>query len=128
MEQNSNSHPSRFTSLRTTAPTPTTWTAVFQELTNGTHAHATLLYRETDLALHHAERMEDQPKTRELKERKSRIKQSQPAIVVSVTLEGGRTLSNVTGYTGFILVDIDNIPVEHFEGTLLRVREDPHSS
>ena len=127
MEQNSNSHPSRFTSLRTTAPAPTTWTAVFQELTNGTHAHATLLYRETDLALHHAERMEDQPKTRELKERKSRIKQSQPAIVVSVTLEGGRTLSNVTGYTGFILVDIDNIPAEHFEGTLLRVREDPHS-
>ena len=123
----SNCDPSRFASLRATTPTPTTWTAIFQELTNGMHARETLLYRETDLALHQAERMGDQPEIRELKERKIRIKQGQPAIIASVTLKGGRTTANVTGYTGFILVDIDGIPAERFAQALQLVRDDPHS-
>lgn len=118
--------PSRFSSLRSTTPVPTPWEAIVRELTDGTHAQATLLYRETDLALRLTEQTGDETRILPLKEKKSRIKQQQPAIVASVSLEGGRTTKHVTGYSGLVMVDIDGIPSEEFARALQAVREDPY--
>ena len=118
--------PTRFVSLRAKTPSPITWENVVEELRGDQHLKVTQCYRETLLALQEAERSNDESAIQRLKAQKILLKQNQPAIIASVTLEGGRATENITGYTGFILVDIDGIPDERFDYVLLKVREDPY--
>ena len=118
--------PTRFVSLRAKTPSPITWENVVEELRGDQHLKVTQCYRETLLTLQEAERSNDESAIQRLKAQKILLKQNQPAIIASVTLEGGRATANITGYTGFILVDIDGIPDERFDYVLLKVREDPY--
>lgn len=127
MNEMSSFKPSRFVSLRATTPEPASWEAIVSELTGDTHASATRSFREICRALTEAERNGDKPRAELLKERKSRIKQGQPAIIASVSLKGGRTVSHVTGYSGFVMVDIDGIEPGRFATVLSLVRDDPHT-
>ncbi|WP_456088238.1 VapE domain-containing protein [Parabacteroides sp.] len=111
--------PSRFVSLRATAPSPCTWEEIVQELTGERHAAATALFR--TLAAGKGQDAETS------KRQQSRIKQNQPAFVPSVLLEGGRSSKHIKGYPGSIMVDIDDIPEEIFDKVLEQVRADPHS-
>ncbi|WP_302314432.1 BT4734/BF3469 family protein, partial [uncultured Parabacteroides sp.] len=120
MEKTENTfRPARFTSLHSTTPQPTTWEEVVHELTDGRHAATTALYR----SLLPAKGQESE----EQKRRLGRLKQERPAFVPSVSLAEGRTQAHITGYSGFVMVDIDGIPAEAFAATLAKVREDPHS-
>ncbi|WP_287621592.1 VapE domain-containing protein [Parabacteroides sp.] len=119
--------PARFLSLRATQPQAVAWESIVRELTDGTHAEATRLFRQTSSLLAEAERKGDEPQMNLLKERKSRVKQGQPAIIASVSLQGGRTLSHVIGYSGFVMVDIDGIPSGLLAHTLGLVKADPHT-
>lgn len=119
MEKTENTfRPARFTSLHSTTPQPTTWEEVVHELTDGRHAATTALYR----SLLPAKGQESE----EQKRRLGRLKQERPAFVPSVSLAEGRTQAHITGYSGFVMVDIDGIPAEAFAATLAKVREDPH--
>lgn len=119
--------PSRFVSLRATSPIPTDWESILQELRGDDHLQTTRSYRETLLAIQQAEQAGDTALADRLKERKDRLKQGQPAIVVSVSLQGGRGVKHITGYSGFILVDIDKVPDGRFNEALRLVRADPYT-
>jgi len=111
--------PARFLSLRATAPSSCTWEEIVQELTDDRHAAATGLFR--SLATGEGQDSET------LKRHQSQIKQNQPAFVPSVILAGGRSIKHIKGYSGFIMVDIDDIPDDLFAETFAKVRADPHS-
>lgn len=119
--------PSRFASLRATAPESVTWEALVEELTGPAHAERTRLYRHTLRLLDEAERAGDERQAQTLKARKMRLKQECPAFVASVSLRGGRGQEQVTGYSGFVMVDIDGIPAERFGEALRRVKEEPRT-
>ncbi len=119
--------PTRFLSLRATQPQPTTWEDIVSELTDGTHAEVTSLFRQTASLLAEAEQVGDESKINSLKDRKARIKQGRPAIIASVSLQGGRTEAHVTGYSGFVMVDIDGITPRRLTDTLALVKGVPHT-
>lgn len=120
-------HPSRFASLRATTPVSTSWEAIIDELKGTRHETQTRLYRQTIARLQQAEQDGDEQLLQKLKVEKERIKQYQPAFVASTSLVGGRSTAHVTGYSGFIMVDIDGIPSGQFAETLNRVKGDPHT-
>lgn len=119
--------PSRFKSLRDTQPEPTTWKALYEEITNGTHATATAHYRKHLATLSAAETAVDPARMRQWKLIKTNLKSAQPAFVPSVILEDGRTTAHIKGFTGFIMVDLDGIPAEQLGKILARVKADTHS-
>ena len=119
--------PSRFASLRATAPVSTPWETIIDELTGPNHEAQTKLYRQKIARLHQAEQDNDNLLLQKLKAEKEQIKQNQPAFVASVSLAGGRTSAHITGYSGFIMVDIDGIPPGQFTETLVRIKADPHT-
>lgn len=119
--------PSRFASLRATAPVPVSWEAIIHELTGPRHERQTRLYRQTVADLHKAEQNNDNLLIRQLKAEKEHIKQNQPAFVASVALTGGRTSAHITGYSGFVMVDLDGISPDQFTETLVRIKTDPHT-
>lgn len=128
MTQNTTSfQPSRFASLRATTPVPTSWEAIIDELKGTRHETQTRLYRQIIARLHQAEQDGDNLLLPKLKTEKDRIKQEQPAFIASVALTGGRTSAHITGYSGFIMVDIDGIPSGQFDKTLTQVKGDPHT-
>ena len=102
--------PSRFASLRATTPVPVSWETIVNELTGPFHKAQTELYRQTIARLHQAEQDNDNLLLPKLKAEKEQIKQAQPAFIASVSLTGGRTSAHITGYSGVIMVDIDDIP------------------
>ena len=102
--------PSRFASLRATTPVPVSWETIVNELTGPFHKVQTELYRQTIARFHQAEQDNDNLLLPKLKAEKEQIKQAQPAFIASVSLTGGRTSAHVTGYSGFIMVDVDDIP------------------
>ena len=120
-------NPSRFRSLRDTRPEPVTWQTLFNELTGSTHAAATRHYRAHLATLPAIEATGDAQQLEQWKLTKSNLKNAQPAFIPSVLLEGGRTYAHVKGFTGFIMVDIDGIPIELFAGILALVQADIHS-
>ncbi|MBP3517079.1 MAG: DUF3874 domain-containing protein [Parabacteroides sp.] len=119
--------PSRFATLRSTAPVPVSWETLISELTGPYHEKATRQYRQTLAALQQAEQTGDTLLLQKLKKEKERIKQNQPAFTASVALDGGRTAAHITRYSGFIMVDIDSIPPGQFAEALRLVREDAHT-
>lgn len=119
--------PSRFASLRATTPVPVSWETIVNELTGPFHKAQTELYRQTIARLHQAEQDNDNLLLPKLKAEKEQIKQTQPAFIASVSLTGGRTSAHVTGYSGFIMVDIDDIPPGQFTEILVRIKADPHT-
>lgn len=118
---------SRFRSLHDTHPEPATWQHIFHEITDGTHATATHHYRHHLATLPAVEATGDAQRLEQWKRTKSNLKNTQPAFIPAVWLEGGRTYAHVTGFTGFIMVDIDGIPAERFAELLGVVKADPHS-
>lgn len=119
--------PSRFRSLRDTRPEPATWQSLFKEITDNTHAAATGHYR-AHLAMQTAiETTGDAQQLEQWKLTKSNLKNAQPAFIPSVILEGGRTYAHVKGFTGFIMVDIDGVPMERFATLLALIKADVHS-
>lgn len=118
---------SRFQSLRDTRPTPTTWDAIIREMTDGTHAAATEHYRLLLQQTADAVASGDTAAAEQLKQQKPHLKQMQPAILVSVETENGRTNAHITRFTGYIMVDIDDIPTERFLPLLQQVRALPYS-
>lgn len=128
MNNDSNStEPSRFRSLRDTRPEPTTWQALLREITDGTHAAATGHYRDHLATLAAIEATADEQQLEQWKLTKSNLKNAQPAFIPSVILAGGRTYAHVKGFTGFIMVDMDGIPMERFAETLAMIMKDIHS-
>ena len=119
--------PSRFATLRTTTPVPVSWETIISKLTGPHHEGPTRLYRQTIADLRQAEQTNDNQLLQKLKKDKDRIKQNQPAFAASVSFNGGRTSAHITGYSGFIMVDIDDIPPERFAETFRLVKEDPHT-
>ena len=118
---------SRFRSLRDTCPCPTTWEAIVREITDGTHAAATenyrLLLQQTDNAIASG----DNDTAEQLKQQKPRLKQNQPAILVSAETENGRSNTHIIRFTKYIMVDIDDIPTERMALILQLVRSSPYS-
>lgn len=115
---------SRFSSLRDTRPVPTTWENIFKEITDGTHAAATLHYR-NHLA---AEPATDDPvRLEQWKRTKSRLKAERPAFTPSVILEGGRTKAHVKGFTHLVMVDVDDQPAECTDRLLALLKADAHA-
>ena len=119
--------PSRFRSLRDTRPEPATWQDLFREITDSTHTAATGHYRAHLATLTAIETTGDKQQLEQWKLTKSTLKNAQPAFIPSVILEGGRTYAHVKGFTGFIMVDMDGIPLERFAGVLDRIKADSHS-
>lgn len=117
----------RFSSLRATQLKPTTWEAIYREITDGTHKAATLQYRKHLATLPAIEASGDPELLKRWKLTKSNLKNAQPAFIPSVQLEGGRTNANITGFTGLIMVDIDGLPAGRFDTLLQTVKDDPHS-
>lgn len=117
----------RFRSLRDTHPQPTTWQVIFKEITDGTHTAATRHYRAHLATLTDIEATGNVQQLEQWKLTKSNLKNAQPAFIPSVLLEGGRTYAHVKGFTGFIMVDMDGIPIERFAGILALAKADPHS-
>lgn len=117
---------SRFHSLRDTRPHPTTWEAIIREITDGTHAAATeryrLLLQQTDTAIASG----DTATAERLKQQKPLLKQAQPAILVSVETQDGRTNAHIIRFTNYIMVDIDDIPTDRFHPILQKVKADPY--
>ena len=117
--------PSRFLTLRATAPTPVSWEDIVREIRDGRHATATRNYREN---LHRLASLPDgSPQADELKRRKEQLKSSQPAFTPSVSLEGGRSSRHITGYSGHVMVDIDGLDTGTMGQALALVRDDPHT-
>ena len=125
-DPNSNG-PSRFRSLRDTRPEPATWQDVFREITDGTHAAATGHYRTHLATLAAIEATGDEQQLTQWKLTKSNLKNAQPAFIPSVVLVGGRTYAHVKEFTGFIMVDMDGIPMERFAQILALIMKDIHS-
>lgn len=126
-EDSISTDPSRFRSLRDTRPEPATWQTIFREITDGTHAAATNHYRTHLATLPGIEATGDTQQLEQWKLTKSNLKNAQPAFIPSVILDGGRTLAHVKGFTGFIMVDMDGVPMELFAEILARVMADTHS-
>lgn len=118
---------SRFLSLRDTRPEPSTWEDIFREITDGTHAAATLHYRNHLAALPAIEATGDPRLLEQWKDTKSHLKSSYPAFIPSVILKGGRTAAHIKGYTGFVMVDMDGIATDRFADALARVKADAHA-
>lgn len=116
-----------FHSLRDTRPQPVTWQVIFNEIAGSTHAAATRHYRAHLATLPAIEATGDAHQLEQWKLTKSNLKNAQPAFIPSVLLEDGRTYAHVKGFTGFIMVDIDGIPIELFAGILALVQADAHS-
>ena len=125
MDQKENPSFSRFTSLRDVQPTATALEAIVREIGDNTHAAVTARYREI------VHRLDDDQlpaaEAEALQTSKTRIKSGQPAFIVSVIVEGGRSAAHITGYTGCVMVDIDNIPTASYSTVRQQIRSDIHS-
>lgn len=118
----------RFNSLRDTQPSDTDWQSIVEEIRGTAHAQITRIYREVCMQLAEAETNgTSKAETERLKQRKRGIKAAQPAFVCSTVLEGGRSARNIRGYTGFVMVDIDNIAEDMFGRAVSTVRDDRHA-
>lgn len=117
---------SRFHSLRDTRPHPTAWETILREITDSTHAAATGRYRLLLQQIDTAIASGDTAAAEQLKQQKPRLKQAQPAILVSVETQDGRTNAHITRFTNYIMVDIDDIPAGHFHPILQKIKADPY--
>lgn len=116
-----------FRTLADRTPVAASFDEVFRMLTDGNLEPRTAQYR---FMLAQAERAEadgDTAETKRLKAQLTRLKASMPAFIAWVTLEGGRSADNVTGYTGLVMVDLDHLTDDAFATALAKVKADVHT-
>lgn len=118
---------SKFSNLRSRVPEASDFGEVTGLLTGGTLEAATVHYRRMLAQAEEAESRGDTDMMRVLKGQLSRMKADMPAFVAWVTLKGGRTEADITGYTGLVMVDLDHLPDEAFAAALAAVKADPHT-
>ncbi|MFA4047512.1 hypothetical protein HPS54_06005 [Prevotella sp. PCHR] len=118
---------SKFENLRSRVPVVSDFDEVMCMLTGGSLKTATMQYRRTMAEAETAGMRGDAETARMLKDRLSRMKAGMPAFVAWVTLDGGRTESNITGYTGYVMVDLDHLADGTFADALRKVKTDPHT-
>ncbi|MDE7378294.1 MAG: hypothetical protein K2N13_04950 [Paraprevotella sp.] len=117
----------KFENLRSRVPVATGFDEVVRMLTDGSLKAATVQYRRTLTEAEAAEARGDAETAQMLKGRLTRLKADMPAFVAWVTLKGGRSAADVTGYTGYVMVDIDHLPDNAFATALSAVKSDPHT-
>lgn len=71
-----NMQPTRFLSLGSTVPSPTTWAQIVEEIQNGTHAVQTEAYRDAFLRQEAAESAGNAEEAQRMKQQKMRIKKA----------------------------------------------------
>ncbi len=118
---------SMFENLRSRMPVATDFDAVCGMITDGRLKTSTDQYRGIVADLSAAEARGDVETARVLKGRLTQLKASMPAFVAWVTLKGGRTETNITGFTGYVMVDLDHLPDGTFADALAKVKGDVHS-
>ncbi len=121
-----NSDLCRFPNLRSTTFSSMTWEEFFRELLSDKHKRVTEAYRAAlrELSAVEAAPQPDADLEAAYKRLKGEYKLNQPAVVAMCSLEGGRTNAHVTGYTGVIMVDIDDLSDDEFPDILARVKAD----
>lgn len=118
--------PSRFLSLRDTHPQASSWEAIVDEIKGPLHRDVTLHYRETLSRIRALEGEGDTGNADNLKGYLRNVKMNQPAFVPSVSLEGGRSDRHITGYSGFIMGDIDGLEGDALYRAMHRLRQDKY--
>ena len=118
---------SKFENLRSRVPVATDFNEVVSMLTDGRLETPTRQYRHTLEEMEDAEKRGDTETAQMLKGRLSRLKAAMPAFVAWVTLKGGRTETDITGYTGYVMVDLDHLPDGTFADALSKVKGDVHT-
>lgn len=119
--------PSRFLSLRDTHPQASSWEAIVDEIKGPLHRDVTLHYRETLSRIRALEGEGDTGNANNLKGYLRNVKMNQPAFVPSVSLEGGRSDRHITGYSGFIMGDIDGLEGDALYRAMHRLRQDKYA-
>lgn len=115
--------PAMFQTLSATKPENSSWEQLAAAITGGDFKPRCMEYRRL-ATLHGSAAEADRPR---IKSMMSGMKRSMPAFIASVELCGGRSVSCVRGYTGYIMVDIDHIPSERFAAAERAVKSDAHA-
>lgn len=119
--------PTRFTSLGSNMPEPTTWAQLVEEIQSGIHAPQTKAYRDTLYSLETAEESGNTKEAERLKKHKTRIKRLQPAFLCGVMVEKGRSMAHIKAFTGLYMIDFDCVEPGQMEDALERIRADRHT-
>lgn len=122
-----NMQPTRFLSLGSTVPSPTTWAQIVEEIQNGTHAVQTEAYRDAFLRQEAAESAGNAEEAQRMKQQKMRIKKAQPAFLCSAQVEKGRSSAHVKAFTGLYMIDFDCVEPKQMADVLKRIRADGHT-
>ena len=91
--------PTRFTSLGSNMPEPSTWAQLVGEMQSGVHAPQTTAYRDTLRKQEAAEESGNTKEAERLKKHKTRIKRLQPAFLCGVIVERGRSSAHIKAFT-----------------------------
>ena len=116
-----------FKNLRSCKPEAVGFDEVVSMIGGGQLKAATDGYRNVLAELDAASQGGDAARVKVLKASLSRLKSQMPAFVGWVTLRGGRSEANVTGYTGCVMVDLDHLSAAQFPAALAAVRADRHT-
>ena len=116
-----------FQTLADRTPVAASFDEVFHMLTGGSLEPRTAQYRFMLAQAARAESDGDTAEAKRLKTQLTRLKASMPAFIAWVTLEGGRSADNVTGYTGLVMVDLDHLTDDAFTDALAKVKADAHT-
>lgn len=122
-----NMQPTRFLSLGSTVPSPTTWAQIVEEIQNGTHAVQTKAYRDAFLRQEAAESAGNAEEAQRMKQQKMRIKKAQPAFLCSAQVEKGRSSAHVKAFTGLYMIDFDEADADLITEALRKIRADRHT-
>ena len=116
-----------FRSLADRTPVAASFDDVCRILTGGSLEPRTAQYRFMLAQAARAEADGDTAEAKRLRAQLTRLKASMPAFIAWVTLEGGRSADNVTGYTGLVMVDLDHLTDDAFTNALAKVKADAHT-
>ena len=119
--------PTRFTSLGSNMPEPSTWAQLVGEMQSGVHAPQTTAYRDTLRKQEAAEESGNTKEAERLKKHKTRIKRLQPAFLCGVIVERGRSSAHIKAFTGLYMIDFDCVEPKQMADVLKRIRADGHT-
>ena len=118
---------SLFKNLRSRLPVASDFDEVVTMLSSGQLIDATSNYRRVVVLLDDAVAKGNDDEVQRLKNELSRMKAQMPAFIGWVLLDGGRTIDNITGYTGYIMVDLDHLSAIMYDEALKLVVADCHT-
>ncbi|MBQ2044951.1 MAG: hypothetical protein II261_08975, partial [Bacteroidaceae bacterium] len=119
--------PTRFTSLGSNMPEPSTWAQLVGEMQSGAHAPQTTAYRDTLRKQEAAVESGNTKEAERLKKHKTRIKRLQPAFLCGVIVERGRSSAHIKAFTGLYMIDFDCVEPKQMADVLKRIRADGHT-